>query len=269
MSRLQRLQRIERVALAAREVADPMLAKINALPGVLEPLTAADVFVFNMDGFNDAVFSDGRRRIRTGAVHELISLAPGVPVMVDHAPDGGMGGGRDHLPVGRIFDSRARIENGTTWGNLDAYMLRNVFDGGEYAKAILGGLVTESSLGAFFGKQECSICGGSIWDCDHALGATYDGKTALLEYDDCKKYDEHSFVYRGAVKGTRFYRLAAGDTLEAEDAEAALKAIADRTPPKPPTFWERCAAAKAKRQEELRGWFSGRKPVNGGGSPGE
>jgi hypothetical protein len=266
VTKLVRLKHVPGVVtFAAREVTDPILAKINALPGVLEPLKAEDVVVLNGDGINDAPFKDGRRRIRTAAVRQLVAMAAGVPLLIDHPS--GLGGGREALPHGRIIEARTRVEDGVTWGNFDFYLLRNVFDGGEYAKAITGGLITENSVGVFFKKQECSIDGGSIWECEHALGATYDGQKAMLEYDAPELFDEWSFVYSGAVKGTRFYKLAAGNTVEAEDADEAAEALVAARAPKEPTFWERCAAARSKRREGVRSWFSGRKPVGAGSGP--
>jgi len=262
MVKLQRLKYgLERSTFAAREVTDPIMERINALPGVLEPLAAEDVVVLNADAWNDAEFKDGRRRIRTAAAKRLAPMAAGVPVLIDH-PEG-LGGGREALPHGRIIEARERFENGVTWGNVDFYLLRNVFDGGEYAKAITGGLITENSVGVFFQKQECSICMGSIWECDHALGATYDGKKCLLEYDAPEIFDEWSFVYSGAVKGTRFYKLAAGNAVEAEDAEAALAALEARQAPAEPTFWERCKAARQRRHDAFRAVLG-----MGSGSPG-
>lgn len=251
--------------LGARETSDATMAKINALPGVLAPLKAEDVVVRGVAVMNDAPFNDGRRRIRTAAVRRLVEMAVGVPVMLNHDT-----WSREAIPVGRTFEGSLRMEGGVTWGDLGFYMLRDV-GGEELAVALDGGQITEASIGVYFRKSLCSIDDGSIWECDHQPGARYDGRTCYLEYDDPELFDEWSFVYRGAVKGTRFFRLAAAEQVESEDAEeAAARAFAKRPAEPPiPTLVERFAEGRRRRRERLSNWFHGRTAVGeGSGSPG-
>jgi len=233
------------------QVSEALLAKINALPGVLKPLTAEEVVVLGVAAFNDQPFADGRRRIRTGAVRKLVELAGGVPVMLNHDIFS-----RNALPVGQTIDAQLSQENGALWGNLRFYMLRAA-GGEELGAAIKGGQIKESSIGAFFRKFLCSICDGAIGECDHVPMATYDGKQCLFEYDEPELFDEWSFVYRGAVKGTHFY-LAARDELDAEDAELAEAREIARPRPPAPTGWTRLFPSRPERRERLQRWMQGK-----------
>ena len=67
------------------EVSDAHLEAINALPGVLRQLTAADVIVRGVNLLNDQPLKDGRRRVSSNLLRQMSAASAGVPVMLDHA----------------------------------------------------------------------------------------------------------------------------------------------------------------------------------------
>lgn len=209
-----------------------MLAKINALTQVKEPLTAERVFIRGMRLFNTLPMWDKGPyrgcRFTPKAIGEVVPLIAGRPVMINHEVSAG---GLDGLPPGRFFD--ASVESLATGPEALAwfYMVRDamteIIDG-----RIRGGVVSEVSPTAYVGSSLCSICGveDMFYECenDHRVLEEYDGETCYTLFDSVTEFEEGSLCWSGQQQNTGFVLPASRDS-EVPDFERLVRERMSRT----------------------------------------
>lgn len=233
-------------AAALAAPSDDIMAKINALPGVLTTLTPDDVIVRAAVVCNDRPIMNGKRRIRGRALSAMAKAAAGVPVMDDHAED--KFGGPAALPWATTIygEMQANDELGGLDLRTPFYSMRTPV-GLERDAQIVGGVIKECSIGAAFRRLDCSVCEASAGECEHQPGAEYGGITARWEYSDLEKFIEWSAVYEGAAKNTRYELAAKAEGTEMIDDKQLEQLVAARvTDPwdvymntRQPGAWER------------------------------
>ncbi len=200
------------------EVTQELLAKINAMEGVLRPLSPNDVIIRAVQLLNDRPFKDGRRVIPADELRKIVPLAPGTPVMLAHAT---FMPGSDGLPVGTTIDGLIEKDGDTTWLTLRYFTLRvhPFLDPQALISNVDGGVIKEASAGLYYDTMTCSICGEDPFECEHAMGKVYPGQgKALAQIRKVTDLDEWSYVYAGMVDGTGF-RLAASRETPDPDVE--------------------------------------------------
>jgi hypothetical protein len=205
------------------------MALINALPQVLVPLTADQVYVRGMYIANDQVWKDGRRIFHPSALAEIVALMRGIPVQINHDTFGATG-----LPVGRWFDAALIVKpDGSQWIRALFFLPADDANAQLIAR-IDAGAVSEGSLQIEFSTYECSICGEPVGDCPHMPGDEYDGVTALAVVKDVTSVWEASLVWSGMLEGTSMFiaasRHSAAIPAEEMEARAAAKRRAIEDP---------------------------------------
>ena len=228
-----RLKGENEVRLAAVEggASDEVLAKINAMPGVLRPLTADEIAVRKVWLCNDRPFKDKVRQFPAAELVKLAGMMSGVPVMAAHPS---YMPGREGLPLGTSIDGRVEQDaDGVTWLVVRYYVLleQPFANGRGIVNAIDGGQFKEGSIGFMYESLRCSVCARDLFDedCEHAPGKEYDGKMCMAEVTGVLEVDEWSFVYSGMVNGTHF-RMAASRAAQARDTEDALATLCAKRP---------------------------------------
>lgn len=212
------------VTLAETGATADHLAQINALPGVLKPLAASDVFVRGIRLCNDQPFKDGRRRITRNGIEQIAGKMRGVPMMLNHDVYS-----REALPVGRAFAGSVETVGEVQWAAALFYVLRDAAGQGEaLIEAIDGGQLTEASIGMYAASFTCSVCGKEVGDpeCKHVAGMDYGDKggLCLYEYDGIEEVEEFSAVMSGMIEGTHYFLAASRqhpDALDPDEMEAA------------------------------------------------
>lgn len=205
-----------------------MLAKINALPQVKEPLAAEQVYVRGMRLFNTLpMWERGAYRGCRFTPKALAQVAPmiaGKPVMVNH--DVGSPG-IDGLPSGRFFDASLNVEEVLAW----FYMVRDsqtdIIDA-----RLRGGVISEVSPTVYVSDSVCSICGAQdmYWECDngHRVLEVYEGQTCYTLFDSISEFEEGSLCWAGQQANTGFVMPAAREG-EVPDFEALVRERMGRT----------------------------------------
>lgn len=217
------------------------MALINALPQVLVPLNADQVYVRGMYVANDQVWKDGRRIFDPSALAEIVGLMRGIPVQINHDTFGASG-----LPVGRWFDAALIVNpDGSRWVKALFYLPADEANAQLVAR-IDAGAVSEGSLQLEFSTYQCSIDGEPVGECPHMPGDIYDGVTALAVVKDVTSVWEASLVWSGMLEGTSMFiaasRHSAAIPAEEMEARAAAKNRAARDPWH--NFWASTGAAR-------------------------
>lgn len=200
-----------------------MLAKINAMPQVLRPLEAGDVFVRGMYAINDQRMHIGLRLDRS-AVNAVSGLAPGVPVLMNH--DTGSFAGASGMPVGRVFAAETLEREGAKWARLMFWMPATEYTA-ELVQRIDAGAIGEVSVSIGYEKLDCSICDTDLEKCSHIPGDMYDGKTCEGVISGVTDFFEVSLVWAGAAVGTSLFMAASREAEVPLDAEVLAQRKAD------------------------------------------
>jgi hypothetical protein len=223
MSRLYRPAALMGLRLAMGDMpsGESLLADINAMPGVLKPLTAEDVTIRGAMLVNDAPLKDGKRRLTVSLLDEMAKAAPGVKVLRDHA--GARRPFTEVIPVGRtIRADLVQDASGVNWLRAYYYMA-NGDESEELANKVDAGVIDQCSVGFYAKDLTCSVCGADAGECDHVPGATYEGATCLWEYSNLAEFEEWSFVDEGMADGTHFFLAASArgiDVMRDDELEA-------------------------------------------------
>lgn len=204
-----------------------MLAKINALPQVVEPLNAEQVYVRGMRLFNTLPMWDKGAyrgcRFTPKAMAQVAPMIAGRPVMINHEVGSP---GIDGLPSGRFFDAQTDGVETLAW----FYMVKDVRTDIIDAR-IRGGVISEVSPTVYVGDSVCSICGASemYYKCDngHRVLETYEGKTCYTLFDSVQEFEEGSLCWAGQQSGTGFVIPAARS--DVPDFEALVRERMSRT----------------------------------------
>lgn len=178
---------------------DAHLAAINAMPGVLTPLTAADLFVRECVAINDQPLKNGLR-LGPAELGQIAALSPGKGIHRNHDTWTAEGG----LPVGRIF--AARMVGGEV---IQTFYILATDEGVDLVRQIDGGAITEVSVSFMYDQLMCSICDTSLFDCAHVPLETYDGKMCEGLVRGVTEYLETSLVWQGMANETRIKMAAA------------------------------------------------------------
>ena len=177
------------------------LAAINAMPGVLKPLTAADVFVRECDAINDGVLKNGLK-LGLPELAAIAQMSPGAGLHVQHDTFSA-----DGLPLGRIFAARLETREGGAHV-VQTFYLVATDDAAELVQRIDGGAISEVSVSFLYDKLMCSICETELNSCAHWPLEMYDGQTCLGMVQGVNEYLETSLVWQGMANDTRI-RMAA------------------------------------------------------------
>ena len=189
----------------AGSASDSDLAKINAMPGVIEPLSAEDVFVFSCEAISTRVLLNGLQ-MPEESLRQLAALAYDHPIQRNHDTWTSEG-----LPIGRIFESSVGPDSRGDLCNLQRfYMVREPLTE-SLAKRMKGGIITEDSVSFAHDTLKCSICQTDLYQCSHLPLEQYDGKTCLGIVLDVCEYFETSLVWAGMADGTRIRMAASRD----------------------------------------------------------
>lgn len=197
------------------------LARINAMPGVLQPLAESDIYVRSMLALNSQVLHNGFQfpNEELAKVAELARAPGGVPVQCNHDTYGGIGS----LPVATVFGGALITEAGVVHVEMPFYLLAGTV-GDDVTTRIDGGVIREVSVQVGFDHLECSICTQHMGDCRHWPLQVYNGLTALGFVRGVKVLYEVSLVYAGMAKDTRIRMAASAERIGAVDVEQLLAA---------------------------------------------
>jgi hypothetical protein len=169
-------------------------------------IIASDVYMKKCWLAGDALNSH-YGRFHTEDIPKLLNLVQGAPLMEMHNT-GGLFHGRGTLPIGRFFGGS--IEKKEVNGEIVTYVVPKFYwmvahSGANDLKInIEGGIYTEASIGFYYEKTVCSICGKDIMECSHILGEKYKNALCFYWYQNPVSVLEGSIVYRGAHPGTQF-----------------------------------------------------------------
>lgn len=220
------------------------LAAINALPMVLTPLTAADVYVRQCEAINDLPLKNGLI-LGLPELGQIAMLSPGKGIHRNHDTYTAEGG----LPIGRIFAARlasAPVPAGVTQvqphsvamlaesvpGNytqcVQTFYILATDEGTELVRLIDGGAIAEVSVSFMYDQLTCSICNTDLQDCAHWPLEMYDGQTCMGLVQGVNDYLETSLVWQGMANETRLKMAAACGALCADADLAALFAAKPR-----------------------------------------
>jgi hypothetical protein len=205
----------------ASGASDAHLALINALPGVLKPMTAADVFVRSCDAINDLPMKNGLR-LGLAELAAITALSPGKGVHRNHDTYTAEGG----LPIGRLF--AASLDSSQQWpANLpepymgarmntvvqDFYIVATD-EGADLVRLIDSAAISEVSVSFMHDAIICSICNTDLSECAHWPLEVYDGQVCEGLVRGVTEYLETSLVWQGMANDTRIKMAAmvSGDT---------------------------------------------------------
>lgn len=192
---------------------DAHMAAINAMPGVLKPLTAADVFVRECVAINDLPLKN-YLKLGVSELAQIANLCPGAGVHVQHDTYTA-----DGLPLGRIFAARLEAEAGRAQV-IQTFYLTADDDNAETVNRIDTGAISEVSVSFMYDRLTCSICQTALSECAHWPGDVYDGKTCMGIVEGVNEYLETSLVWQGMANDTRL-RMAASRLALCEDSDLA------------------------------------------------
>jgi hypothetical protein len=197
------------------------LAAINALPGMLSPLTADEIFVRSCDAINTRPLFNGLV-VPEESVRKIAALAFDHPIQRNHDTYTSEG-----LPVGRIFSSTMVTDDqGDPCNRQRFYMVREPLTE-SLVRRMDGGVLREVSISFAHDLLECSICNTDLWDCSHVTGEDYEGQKCVASVKGVTEYYETSLVWAGMAQGTSIKMAAARfgefDAMLARKAEAAAK----------------------------------------------
>lgn len=183
---------------------DAHLAAINALPGVLKPLTAADVFVRECDAINSLRLKNGLRIDRDAELAAIATLCVGKGIHLNHDTWTGEG-----LPQGRIF--AASFTSGSPSVVRQWFYIVADEETAKLVNKIDCGAISEVSVS--FGHDEllCSICNTDLSKCAHWPMDVYDGKTCEGLVRGVTEYFETSLVWQGMANDTAIRMAASAD----------------------------------------------------------
>lgn len=188
---------------------DAHLAAINAMPGVLKPLTAADVYVRRCVAINDLPLKNG---LQLGAAElaAIAQMSPGHGIHVNHDIYTSEGG----LPLGRIFAAVLTSASGRSQVEQDFYLMADD-ETTDLVARIDAGVITEVSVSFAYDQLICSICQTDLAECAHWPMEVYDGKTCMGMVRGVNEYFETSLVWQGMANETSI-RMAANHVLFAD-----------------------------------------------------
>lgn len=191
-----------------------------------------------------------RLQFRTESLPVILKLIQGKPLLAQHFRD---------LPLGRWFGGDVVEHEGVNYaapcfwwpkGTPEAEKLRINLDGGIYK---------EASVGVYFAKWTCSICGKDLRQCEHEPEMVYNKQVCFAYADDIRDVFEGSLVDRGAHPGTgmepdvRLQEITTGEgnveIQELRDLATALGATTEEGQPEP--VFENVLAL-AKTHNELK-----------------
>lgn len=189
------------------------LAAINAMPGVLKPLTAADVFVRECDAINSQAL---KNNLQLGAAElvQIAQMSPGSGIHVQHDTYT-----TDGLPLGRIFAARVEQREGVTHVVQTFYLVADE-ENAQIVGRIDAGAISEVSVSFMYDRLVCSICQTELSECAHWPGEMYDAKMCIGMVLGVDEYLETSLVWQGMANDTRI-RMAASRQCLCEDSDLA------------------------------------------------
>lgn len=190
------------------------LTAINALPGVLTTLTAADVYVRECEACNDQPLKNGLR-LGVAELAQIAALSPGKGVHRNHDTWTAEGG----LPIGRIFAARMESSEGRSVVMQTFYILATD-EGTELVRLIDGGAISEVSVSFMYDELLCSICRTSLYECAHMPLEVYEGKMCEGLVLGVNEYLETSLVWQGMANDTRI-KMAASRRCLCGDSDLA------------------------------------------------
>jgi hypothetical protein len=182
------------------------LEKINAL--AKRPLAKEEVFVFTSKMVGDALIPERLIQIDKSLLDVFKQDADqGVALMLDHPWAGLFARPKAAYPYGRSFNAVLRkgdIE-GENWALYsDKYIVRGRVKDGISTDAIIAdiedGVMFDTSIGWYAENYECSVCGKSIYQCDHMPGRTYDKQLCYIVAKPPGHLMEESLVFDGAYE---------------------------------------------------------------------
>ncbi|HNX02197.1 MAG TPA: hypothetical protein PKM71_00820 [Candidatus Cloacimonas sp.] len=169
-------------------------------------LTAEDVFIFEAELSNSNIdYYYTRMTIESLQNYADKINRQGIPLMVHHI--------EELFPMGRIFKGDViRDDSGVNRLKIRSYIVRGdsneIISGDVVIRKIETGVQKDMSIGFIAGGYTCSICGGAMvpgWfsravgvECEHVIGATYDGQTAYAWVEDGDVI-EGTLCYTGAT----------------------------------------------------------------------
>lgn len=187
---------------------DADLAVINAMPGVLQPLAADQVYVRWMDAINDQPLKNSLR-LGVAEVAQIAQLAKGAPVQCNHDTYS-----NEALPVATVFASRMETRaDGSAWVVMGVYFVAGD-EATELVRKIDGGVIKEVSVSFGYDQLLCSICQTDMGQCAHWPGQEYEGKLAEGLVTGVAEFYEVSLVWMGMANGTCFKMAAAIDAID-------------------------------------------------------
>jgi hypothetical protein len=189
------------------------LAAINALPGVLKPLTAADVFVRECDAINDQPLKNWLK-LGVPELAQIAQMSPGAGIHVQHDT-----WTSDGLPLGRIFAARLETR-GEAAHVVQTFYLVADDDNAKTVGRIDAGAISEVSVSFLYDRLTCSICQTGLSECAHWPGEEYDGQSCLGLVQGVDEYLETSLVWQGMANDTRI-RMAASRQALTGDSDLA------------------------------------------------
>lgn len=192
---------------------DAHLAAINAMPGVLKPVTAADVFVRECDAINDLVLKNGLK-LGAGELGQIASLSPGLGIHIQHDTYTTAG-----LPIGRIFAARMEVREDAAHVVQTFYITADE-DTAKLVNRIDTGAISEVSVSFLYDRLMCSICATELSKCAHWPLESYDGQMCLGLVQGVTEFLETSLVWQGMANDTRI-KMAASRQALGGDADLA------------------------------------------------
>lgn len=189
------------------------LAAINAMPGVLKPLTAADVFVRECEAINDQPLKN-YLKLGLAELAQIAQMSPGSGIHIQHDTYTA-----DGLPLGRIFAARLETRDGVAHVVQTFYLVADEANAQTVGR-IDAGAVSEVSVSFMYDKLLCSICSTGVDECAHWPGEMYDAKTCMGLVLGVDEYLETSLVWQGMANDTRI-RMAASRQCLCGDSDLA------------------------------------------------
>lgn len=186
------------------------MAAINAMQGVLKPLTAADVFVRECDAINDRPLKNSLL-LGLAELAQIAQMSPGKGMHVQHDT-----WTTDGLPLGRIFAARLESREGQARVVQTFYLVADD-DNAQTVGRIDAGAISEVSVSFMYDRLTCSICENSLDDgenCPHWPGKEYEGVTCMGLVQGVDEYMETSLVWQGMANDTRIRMAAARQALD-------------------------------------------------------
>lgn len=163
----------------------PTTAQLNKINKFAKrKLSKEEVFVTSAKFIGDGLLEERAMKIDESLLSVFLKDAKsGIAFMLDHP--WAWGSAKPAFPYGRTFDARleqsegnpeAADESKALYG--DIYIVKGKAKDGistdEIIKDIEDGTLFDVSIGFGFRTAECSICGESIWKCDHYPGVEYE-----------------------------------------------------------------------------------------------